>query len=337
VLALPGIGRYTAGAIGSIAFNQPTPILDGNVIRVLTRLSGIRENPREKRTNAQLWQLAEELVTGAASHSPLLPINLATADVRRHALDPGADGADSRRRLRFRGSTGENFFGGSSIRNSESRTASAKSQAPIAIGRSPISNSQTPNAELRTPNTGLLFSGPCSALNQSLMELGATICLPRTPRCTECPLEKICVARRDDLTDQIPNLGPRPTATRRRFVAFVAQRHGRLLVRQRGPAELNGSLWEFPNLEAISETEPAAQLATRLFGTRVAPAPLCRINHSITRYRIELDAFTVTLDDTERKRLPPGRWIPLSKVDNLAFTSAHRKILTHFLRRVAPR
>src|SRR5438876_2634689 len=47
ILALPGIGRYTAGAIASIAFNQPRPILDGNVIRVLTRLFGIRENPRE--------------------------------------------------------------------------------------------------------------------------------------------------------------------------------------------------------------------------------------------------------------------------------------------------
>ena len=48
VLALPGIGRYTAGAICSIAFNQPTPVLDGNVIRVLTRLYGIPGNPRDR-------------------------------------------------------------------------------------------------------------------------------------------------------------------------------------------------------------------------------------------------------------------------------------------------
>jgi len=65
VLALPGIGRYTAGAICSIAFNQPTPILDGNVIRVLTRIFGIGENPKEKITNARLWNLAEELVCRA--------------------------------------------------------------------------------------------------------------------------------------------------------------------------------------------------------------------------------------------------------------------------------
>ena len=62
VLALPGIGRYTTGAICSIAFNQPKPILDGNVIRVLTRLYGIPGNPRARATTARLWQLAEALV-----------------------------------------------------------------------------------------------------------------------------------------------------------------------------------------------------------------------------------------------------------------------------------
>jgi A/G-specific adenine glycosylase len=66
ILELPGIGRYTAGAICSIAFNQPTPILDGNVTRVLARLFGVEGNPREKAMNAKLWRLAEELVREAA-------------------------------------------------------------------------------------------------------------------------------------------------------------------------------------------------------------------------------------------------------------------------------
>jgi A/G-specific adenine glycosylase len=66
VLALPGIGRYTAGAICSIAFNQPRPVLDGNVIRVLTRWHGIAGNPCKGRVNARLWQLAEQLVHRAA-------------------------------------------------------------------------------------------------------------------------------------------------------------------------------------------------------------------------------------------------------------------------------
>src|SRR5262245_53875276 len=66
VLALPGIGRYTAGAICSIAFNRPTPILDGNVIRVLARVFGIGGNPRDKTVNEKLWNLAAQLVQQAA-------------------------------------------------------------------------------------------------------------------------------------------------------------------------------------------------------------------------------------------------------------------------------
>jgi A/G-specific adenine glycosylase len=77
VLSLPGIGRYTAGAICSIAFNQPTPILDGNVIRVLTRLFGVRGDPREKRVNEMLWTWAQEAVVRAAGIA--LPNNPPTA------------------------------------------------------------------------------------------------------------------------------------------------------------------------------------------------------------------------------------------------------------------
>src|SRR3569833_168079 len=71
VLALPGIGRYTAGAICSIAFNQPTPILDGNVIRVLTRVFGISENPKDKQANERLWDLALQLVVHATRDTQL--------------------------------------------------------------------------------------------------------------------------------------------------------------------------------------------------------------------------------------------------------------------------
>ena len=59
---IPGIGRYTAGAIASIAFNRPAPILDGNVIRVLCRLFCIDTNPKDTATKSKLWELAETLV-----------------------------------------------------------------------------------------------------------------------------------------------------------------------------------------------------------------------------------------------------------------------------------
>ncbi len=60
--SLPGIGRYTAGAISSIAFGRREPILDGNVARVLCRLHCIQEDPRQKSTQEILWALAEQIL-----------------------------------------------------------------------------------------------------------------------------------------------------------------------------------------------------------------------------------------------------------------------------------
>jgi A/G-specific adenine glycosylase len=61
-LVLPGVGRYTAGAVLSIAFGKRLPILDGNVSRVLTRLFLVRGDPRQAAVRGQLWSLAEQVL-----------------------------------------------------------------------------------------------------------------------------------------------------------------------------------------------------------------------------------------------------------------------------------
>jgi A/G-specific adenine glycosylase len=71
ILALPGIGRYTAGAIASIAFGQPKPILDGNVIRVLARHFAIEGDPKSKPIRDHLWHLSAQLAENAACPSSL--------------------------------------------------------------------------------------------------------------------------------------------------------------------------------------------------------------------------------------------------------------------------
>jgi A/G-specific adenine glycosylase len=81
LLALPGVGRYTAGAICSIAFNQPRGVLDGNVTRVLCRIFGIDRNPQQARTRSALWQLADGLVQEAARQ----PIDYRSAQTRQCA------------------------------------------------------------------------------------------------------------------------------------------------------------------------------------------------------------------------------------------------------------
>ena len=64
--ALPGIGRYTAGAIRSIAFDEPAPILDGNVVRVLTRVFAKAGNPKTSAVAGELWALAARFAAGCA-------------------------------------------------------------------------------------------------------------------------------------------------------------------------------------------------------------------------------------------------------------------------------
>jgi A/G-specific adenine glycosylase len=268
-LALPGIGRYTAGAICSIAFNQATPILDGNVIRVLTRIFGISKNPREKKTNVLLWQLAEELV----SHAKI---------------------------LRWGETTGE------------------------------------PTREDARPTKNYSY------LNQSLMELGALVCTPRNPQCKICPVKKLCVAFRENRVEKLPDLGIRKAATARRFVAFVVERDGRFLVHQRLAGVVNAHLWEFPNVEVFNgEFNPklAAKSALGVEPTRIEP--LCTLKHSITRYRITLEAFRINLGGTSytsphpkpatsgtRKTRPSeiGVWKTPAQMRQLAFTAAHKKL-----------
>jgi A/G-specific adenine glycosylase len=62
LLALPGVGRYTAGALASIAFDRRAPILDGNVVRVLCRLDNVPDDPRDRLVQGRLWARAEAVL-----------------------------------------------------------------------------------------------------------------------------------------------------------------------------------------------------------------------------------------------------------------------------------
>jgi A/G-specific adenine glycosylase len=175
------------------------------------------------------------------------------------------------------------------------------------------------------------------------MELGALVCTPRNPQCEICPVKKLCIAFRENRVNDLPNLGKRATATARHFVAFVAGRDGHFLVRQRPAGVVNAYLWEFPNVE-ISNAKPDPKLAVKnIFG--IAPVwiePLCTVKHSITRYRITLEAFRVNLGGTSytsphsakakswtriTRPSETGVWKTPAQMQQLAFSSAHKKIL----------
>jgi len=153
---LPGVGRYTAAAIASIAFNQAVAVLDGNVIRVLSRLIDLAEDVTQPRVERRLWDLAESL----------LP-----------ATRPGD-------------------------------------------------------------------------YNQALMDLGRTVCVPRTPDCRHCPVQGFCLAFERNTQHLRPvkkKKAPAPTV--RAAAAVIRDVEGRILLVQRpadGPRTLLGGLWMLP-------------------------------------------------------------------------------------------
>jgi A/G-specific adenine glycosylase len=152
-------------------------------------------------------------------------------------------------------------------------------------------------------------AGACGALNQALMELGAVVCAPREPRCSACPVASLCVARKLGHIEKFPVKPVRAAATHRRIAVFVHHHKGRYLVRQRPDNGVNARLWEFPNTELGDQGTPR--------GVR-----LCAFQHTITRYRIAVEAFLV-----EQKSKSSGKWLPLPRLDKLPFSGAHRKIL----------
>src|SRR5262249_3064002 len=169
-----------------------------------------------------------------------------------------------------------------------------------------------------------------SQFNQSLMELGALVCAPKMPRCPECPVSSLCMAFRTGRVEELPQRPSKAPPTTRRFAAFVAENRGRLLVRQRPAGVVNAHLWEFPNLEVDRGNGDARHLAQILFGRETGELKsLCTIKHSITRYRITLQAFRVCgkAGELSRAELKNARWLLPAQLRKLPFTSAHKKIL----------
>lgn len=218
IRTLPGIGRYTTGAISSIAFNLPEPIVDGNVIRILTRLFGQRENPKTKALQNELWSLADTLV--------------------RSTKD-------------------------------------------------------------------------CAALNQALMELGATVCHPRSPNCPDCPVKRSCTARKEKAIHLIPATSARPRTEARRIEVYWIARGNRILLQQRPKGFHNAGFWELPN----NETSPGIPLPPQ-------SEPLASVRHTITKYRIQLLAYAV-----DKPRALKGRWCQQDELESLPITASHRKLL----------
>ena len=218
---LPGVGRYTAGAVASIAFDLPEPVVDGNVIRVLSRLRGIRDDVGSPAILARIWDDAGELARGAA---------------------PGD-------------------------------------------------------------------------LNQALMELGATVCLPRAPRCAGCPVARHCDARSAGDAEQLPVKAPRSKPRRVEGVVAWVVRRGRVLAVRRPERGLLGGLWDLPGGDLAEREKPVVgvvrALADRVGLATEALRSVGAVEHMFTHRALRLHVFAgeVRAGRVHREGYDAHRWV----------------------------
>lgn len=216
LLALPGIGAYTAAAVASIAFGQPHPVLDGNVIRVLTRITAEPGTIESAKTKAKLQEVAEALLPRS---------------------EPGE-------------------------------------------------------------------------FNQAVMELGATVCLPKDPQCLVCPVAEYCEARKIGRQSEFPIRAARKAFHEISRQILVIQRKSEILLWQRGTTSRRlAGFWELPEPEQI----PNAVLRKRLGSFR----------HTIVQTHFVCEVWTADAP----KATPELEWIAIGKLASLPLSTTARKAL----------
>lgn len=208
--ALPGVGRYTAGAIGSIAFDKPEPIVDGNVTRVLARLLRIDTPVGATATTKRLWEEAARLVPPER---------------------PGD-------------------------------------------------------------------------FNQALMELGATVCTPRQPRCESCPLRRDCGAYAHAEVDALPVPKAKKAPVSKSLAAVVAT-SGRGAMRRvwlvKSDQALFGGLFGLP----MSEGEPREALREAGVQARLQRESVGTVEHVLTHRKLKVTVYRASGgrgEETDRRR-----------------------------------
>ena len=242
VVSLKGIGPYTAAAVMSIAYNHPLPVVDGNVMRVISRIYLIEDDIRLTRTQKMIEKTAAKLLD---------------------RQQPGD-------------------------------------------------------------------------FNQAVMELGATICTPRSPSCHRCPLQNSCKAYRWDRTGDIPYKSPAKKRPHHQIaVGVIKDENNRMLISRRPDNAMLGGLWEFPggkqeSGETLQETVKRELNEELGINVRVEQEPFEVIRHAYSHFTITLHAFFATLDNESltpvSKNGEPVKWVFSEDLVRYAFPKANRKI-----------
>jgi A/G-specific adenine glycosylase len=174
--------------------------------------------------------------------------------------------------------------------------------------------------------------GKAGEYNQALMDLGATVCTPRSPNCAGCPLNELCQAYKLGIQEQRPVRSVRPETPHYTVAAAVIQRNGHVLITRRPEKGLLGGMWEFPGGKLQENEDLLACLRREIqeelgVGVRVAD-PLGVYRHAYTHFRVTLHAFRCSLEEGEPRPIEASdlRWVAPSDLQGFPMGKIDRQI-----------
>ncbi len=179
-----------------------------------------------------------------------------------------------------------------------------------------------------------LPAGQAGAYNQALMDLGAGICMPKTPDCGNCPIENYCQARALGVQEERPVKLPRKKKPHLTVTAAVIWRDGKVLLAQRPKNGLLGGLWEFPGGTLEESDEDLRDCLRReikeKLGVEVQVGePLGEYKHAYTHFKISLYAFySQIIGNGQPKNLESEAlaWVSISELGSYPMGKVDRQI-----------
>ena len=164
---------------------------------------------------------------------------------------------------------------------------------------------------------------------QAMMDLGATVCTPKSPTCGNCPWADDCDARALGIAASLPAREAKPDRPLRRGVAFVLiSERDEVLLRRRPPKGLLGGMHE-PPMSAWEEHFPAAPLTLAPIKTKYRKLPRL-VRHGFTHFELELEVYRAE-DIPHTKANGAGEWAPITDLARFALPSVMRKVIDHAL------
>ncbi len=194
------------------------------------------------------------------------------------------------------------------------------------------------DVRLRSRLEKIMPAGEASTFNQALMELGALLCRPSSPRCLVCPVKTHCQAYKRGEQEVIPQPSKREIHRLTAAVAVI-RRNGRILIQKRPEKGLLAGLWEFPGGKVERGETPAQALYRETkeeLGIVLKNVSfLARVKHAYTKYLVDIHAFLAEPVETPRFMIKSGRirWVRLAELRRYPLPSGSARIVDALAKR----